>query len=109
MKYQLITANWQLLQQLGTGKRESWTDEWALDVCKTKFRGSSIASLEFKIVLDTWGVNLHTDDLKLCKVTVEFVDPSSKWEWSSVAETKPCSGCYSTESDWYNMTLISKK
>ena len=95
--------NWQ------TGKKEIWTQEWALGLCKTKFRGSRIASLEFKIVLEPFGLNSWTDELRLCNLTVHFVEPSMTWRWDGAtdgaAETTGCIACKGTDSPWYNMTF----
>ena len=91
-----------------TGATEIWRGKYSFDDCTAKFLGSSIASLYFKIVLDTWGGNLHTDDLRLCKLAVHFVEPFMTWEWSGAAETRPCNTCYHTDSLWYKMTLKPK-
>ena len=55
-------------------------------------------SLEFRFELDTWGANVHSDELQLCRVEVEFTD--SGWVWEGGMWNSQFHSVYNSTSQW---------
>merc|ERR1712014_504333 len=76
------------------------------DNIRLEFR--PISGLDFRFHSNTWGWNLHTDELTLCEVTVQFGTRGSpgysKWYWSGRSTNiEPYPGYYNSYGAWQTM------
>eukprot|EP00092_Neocalanus_flemingeri_P001126 GFUD01001200.1.p1 GENE.GFUD01001200.1~~GFUD01001200.1.p1 ORF type:complete len:793 (+),score=149.52 GFUD01001200.1:191-2569(+) len=68
-----------------TGMTQTWTgDEKFLACSGDRFRPEE--GLQVRFIMDTWGINFHSDELQLCKITAYYGTSTdigaSKWVWS---------------------------
>jgi len=88
-------------------------DRWGGDLLMSCFghRFRPISGLDFRFHSNTWGWNLHTDELTLCEVTVQFGTRGSpgysKWYWSGRSTNiEPYPGYYNSYGAWQTMRKI---
>jgi hypothetical protein len=109
---------------------ETWGNDWARDSTVKWNRPSNLAScgknvfrpigaLSFRFVTNTVAVNLHHDDLHLCKVEAQFGMPGmpgySIWQWegtnpvtNNFDDSERGSSYYNSQSNWTDMTLLTQ-
>ena len=108
---QLTTANENTLLQKATANQKTCSTDW---FSGSVARGQSqnwpasllsscqglepTSSLEFRFELDTWGANVHSDELQLCRVEVEFT--GSGWVWEGGMWNSQFHSVYNSSSQW---------
>ena len=85
-----------------------WEEEMLQSCAENKFR--PIGGLSFRFLTNTWGINMHHDQLRLCKVTAQFGRPElagySVWQWTGDLYNAHYSGGES-QSNWTTMAKIA--
>merc|ERR1719402_1702585 len=84
------------------GERRTWDLATKLGDCLLL---DDTHGLEFRVVVDTFGINLHMDDLELCKFALYNPDPRGEepraWTWSgSLIMNEDLAGVYASKSKW---------
>ena len=91
------------------GQTDVWGGGQLMSCNGNRFR--PIGDLSFRFLTNTWGWNLHHDQLRLCKVTAQFGRPGlagySVWQWNGDLYNAHYSGAYNSQSDWMNMRRIA--
>jgi len=93
------------------GRTDRWLGSKLMSCSKDRFR--PIESLEFRFHTNTWGWNLHHDQVKFCQVVATFGSPGvpgySKWEWNGASTNVHYDGYYNSRGNWNTMTQIAGK
>jgi len=91
------------------GRTDRWLGSKLMSCSKDRFR--PIESLEFRFHTNTWGWNLHHDQVKFCQVVATFGSPGvpgySKWEWNGASTNVDYIGYYNSRGNWKTMTQIA--
>jgi hypothetical protein len=91
------------------GGTDVWGGKQLLSCNGNRFR--PIIGLSFRFITNTWGINFHHDQLRLCKVTARFGSPGtagySLWQWNGDLYNADYSGAFNSQSNWRSMTKIA--
>ena len=95
--------------EFNAGATETWFGEELLSCNGPRFR--PIEGLDVRFHTNTWGWNLHHDELRLCSITVQFGEPGtpgySKWQWDGGdMYNAHYTGLFNSESNWVTMRKI---
>ena len=90
------------------GREDTWQSAILMSCSADRFR--PIESLDFRFHSNTWGWNMHVDQVKFCKVVAQFGTPGvpgySKWEWVGESINEHYPGFFNNYGNWNRMTLI---
>ena len=91
-----------------SGHEDKWLGKKLLSCYGQRFR--PIYGLEFRFHSNTWGWNLHVDQVELCAITARFGSPGdagySVWQWNGNT-TNEKYGWFNSHSNWNVMTQIA--
>jgi len=94
--------------EFGAGQTDVWGGGKLMSCNGNRFR--PIGDLEFRFITNTWGWNVHHDQLRLCKVKAMFgrngTAGYSLWQWTGDLYNAHYTGLFNSQSNWRSMTKI---